>query len=206
MSSAADGKAAQASRGTEADLIARSQAGDRGAFDELVLANADRLYAVVLRFTADPDEAEEVMQEAFLRAWRSITRFQGRSAFFTWLYRIGINEAKRRAGRRPPPGKETSLEDSPIDQAPDWSEAPEVRAEQGDLRRVLEEAIRELPDAYREPLVLRDIEGRSTREAAEMMELGEAAFKSRLHRARMAVRRVIDEYYLDADERRSEAG
>ena len=200
MSAAADGKAAQVSRGVEANLIARSQAGDRGAFDELVLANADRLYAVVLRFTADPDEAEEVMQEAFLRAWRSIARFQGRSAFFTWLYRIGINEAKRRAGRRPPPGKETSLEDSPIDQAPDWSEAPEVRAEQGDLRRTLEEAIRELPDSYREPLVLRDIEGLSTREAAEMMELGEAAFKSRLHRARMTVRRVIDEYYLAAGE------
>jgi RNA polymerase sigma-70 factor (ECF subfamily) len=184
----------------ETELIARSQAGDRAAFEELVRTNADRLYAVVLRFTGDPDEAEEVMQEAFLRAWRSIARFQGRSAFFTWLYRIGINEAKRRAGRRPAPGKEVSLEDSPIDQAPDWSEAPEVRAEQDDLRRALEAAIRELPDSYREPLVLRDIEGLSTREAAEMMELGEAAFKSRLHRARMTVRRAIDEYYVAAGE------
>ena len=159
-------------------------------------ANSDRLYAVVLRFTADPVEAEEVLQEAFLRAWRSIARFQGRSAFFTWLYRIGINEAKRRAGRRPAGGKEVSLEDSPIEQAPDWSEAPEVRAEQAELRQILEEAIRELPDSYREPLTLRDIEGHSTREAAAMMELGEAAFKSRLHRARMTVRRVIDAYYL----------
>ena len=163
-------------------------------------ANADRLYAVVLRFTADPTEAEDVMQEAFLRAWRSIGRFQGRSAFFTWLYRIGINEAKRRAARRPAPGKETSLEESPIDQAPDWSEAPEPRAEQSDLRRALEEAINTLPLAYRGPLVLRDIEGLSTRQAAEVMELGEAAFKSRLHRARMTVRRAMDEYFLKGED------
>lgn len=187
------------SRPNEADLVARAQKGDQAAFEELVRANADRLYAVVLRFTADPAEAEEVMQEAFLRAWRSIGRFQGRSAFFTWLYRIGINEAKRRASRRPPPGRETSLEESPIDQAPDWSEAPELRAEQADVRRALKEAIDELPIGYRAPLVLRDIEGLSTREAAEVMELGEAAFKSRLHRARMAVRRSLDQYFLEAE-------
>lgn len=201
MNAAAEGKAAQpASRRRETELVTRAQAGDRAAFEELVRANTDRLYAVVLRFTADPVEAEEVLQDAFLRAWRSIARFQGRSAFFTWLYRIGINEAKRRAGRRPAAGKEVSLEDSPIEQAPDWSEAPEVRAEQAELRQILEEAIRELPDSYREPLILRDIEGHSTREAAAMMELGEAAFKSRLHRARMAVRRVIDAYYLAGGE------
>jgi RNA polymerase sigma-70 factor, ECF subfamily len=184
-----------ASASDERELVERSRAGDRFAFEELVRRHADRLYAVVLRFVADADEAEEVTQEAFLRAWRSIGRFEGRSRFFTWIYRIGINEAKRRAERKPLASAAASIEDSPIEDAPDWSDAPEFRAEQSDLRRPLEEAVRALPPEYRAPLILRDVEGLSTQEAAEVMELGEAAFKSRLHRARLAVRRSVDQYY-----------
>ena len=153
--------------------------------------------AVVVRFVADADEAEEVTQETFLRAWRSIDKFELRSQFFTWLYRIGINEAKRRAERRPPAATVRSIEDTPIEDAPDWSEAPELRAEQGQLRRVLEDAVRALPIEYRAPLILRDVEGLSTEQAADVMELGEAAFKSRLHRARLAVRRAVDQYYFE---------
>jgi RNA polymerase sigma-70 factor, ECF subfamily len=183
----------------EARLVERSKAGDRLAFEELVRRHADRLYGLVLRFVANADEAEEVTQEAFLRAWRSIEKFEHRSQFFTWLYRIGINEAKRRAERRPPPGRIASIEDSPVEDAPDWSEAPESRTEQGQLRRVLEDAVRALPIEYRAPLILRDVEGLSTEEACEVMELGEAAFKSRLHRARLAVRRAVDQYYSEDD-------
>jgi RNA polymerase sigma-70 factor, ECF subfamily len=183
----------------EAALVERAQGGDRAAFEELVRRHADRLYAVVLRFAADGDEAEEVTQEAFLRAWRSIDRFEGRSRFFTWLYRIGINEAKRRAGRRPPT-RVVSLDDEPIPEAPDWSEAPETRLGQTDLRRVLEETIRSLPLEHRTPIILRDVEGLTTAEAAEVMELSEAAFKSRLHRARLVVRRALDAYFLEAGE------
>jgi RNA polymerase sigma-70 factor (ECF subfamily) len=184
---------------TEAGLVERARAGDQRAFEGLVRRHADRLYAVVLRFVADAEEAQEVTQEAFLRAWRSIGDFEGRSQFFTWLYRIGINEAKRRAARsnRVPV---VSLDDEPIPEAPDWSEAPQSRLEQGDLRRVLETAIRNLPFEYRVPLILRDVEGLSTGEAAEIMELGEAAFKSRLHRARLAVRRALDQYFLEGRE------
>jgi RNA polymerase sigma-70 factor (ECF subfamily) len=182
----------------EAVLVDRAKAGDREAFEELVRRHAERLYAVVLRFVADGDEAQEVTQEAFLRAWRSIARFEGRSRFFTWLYRIGINEAKRRAGRQPPVPV-ASLENEPVPEAPDWSEAPETRWEQADLRRVLERAIRRLPIEYRATIVLRDVEGLSTTEAAEVMDLGEAAFKSRLHRARLTVRRAVDEYFLEAE-------
>jgi RNA polymerase sigma-70 factor, ECF subfamily len=101
--------------------------------------------------------------------------------------------------RRPAAGAVGSIEDSPIEDAPDWSEAPEFRSEQSDLRRVLEEAVRALPPEYRAPLILRDVEGLSTQQAAEVMELGEAAFKSRLHRARLAVRRAIDRYYLQGE-------
>jgi RNA polymerase sigma-70 factor, ECF subfamily len=182
----------------EAALVARAQDGDRAAFEELVRRHADQLYAVVLRFAADRAAAEEVTQETFLRAWQGIGRFEGRSRFFTWLYRIGINEAKRRAARQPPAGV-VSLDDEPIPEAPDWSDAPETRMRQRDLRRVLEEAIRSLPVGYRAALVLRDVEGLTTREAAEVMDLGEAAFKSRLHRARLAVRRALDEYFLEEE-------
>jgi RNA polymerase sigma-70 factor (ECF subfamily) len=178
----------------ESRLIELARGGDRAAFEELVRRHADRLYRVVLRFSVGPEEAEDITQEAFLRAWRSIGRFRGRSQFFTWLYRIGINEAKRRHERRPPTGAVTSIEDSPRD-APDWSESPERRVQQRDTRIVLERAVRTLPFKYRAPLILRDVEGLSTAEAAEVMGLREAAFKSRLHRARLSVRRALDEYF-----------
>ena len=183
----------------EVALVERAQGGDRAAFEELVRRHADHLYAVVLRFVADRGAAEEVTQEAFLRAWRSIGRFERRSRFFTWLYRIGINEAKRRAARQPP-ATVVSLDDEPIPEAPDWSEAPETRLQHNDLRRLLEDAIRALPIEYRTPIILRDVEGLTTQEAAEVMDLGEAAFKSRLHRARLAVRRALDEYFLEEEE------
>lgn len=183
----------------EEQLVRRAQAGDRDAFEELVRRHADRLYAVVLRFAADREVAQEVTQEAFLRAWRGIARFQQRSRFFTWLYRIGINEAKRRAEREPA-DRTVSLDEEPILEAPDWSQAPETRAEQRDLRRVLEDSIRALPIEYRTPVILRDVEGLTTEEAAEVMELSEAAFKSRLHRARLVLRHALDEHFLEAGE------
>jgi RNA polymerase sigma-70 factor (ECF subfamily) len=184
---------------TDEALVERARGGEREAFEELVRRHADRLYAVVLRFLGNPGEAEEVTQEAFMRAWRGIDGFRGGSQFFTWLYRIGLNEAKRLASRRPTAGRVASLEDDPIPEAPDWSEAPEVRTGQNELREALEDAIRHLPMEYRATIILRDVEGLSTREAAEVMDLGEAAFKSRLHRARLAVRRALDQYFLNAE-------
>jgi RNA polymerase sigma-70 factor (ECF subfamily) len=184
---------------TDETLVERAGAGEREAFEELVRRHADRLYAVILRFLGDRGQAEEATQEAFLRAWRGIHRFQGRSQFFTWLYRIGLNEAKRQAARQGSAGQVRSLEDEPVTEAPDWSDAPEVRVGRDEIRQVLEDAIRALPLEYRATIILRDIEGLSTRDAAEAMDLGEAAFKSRLHRARLAVRRALDEYFLEAE-------
>jgi RNA polymerase sigma-70 factor (ECF subfamily) len=174
----------------ESRLIEMARGGDRAAFEELVRRHADRLYRVVLRFSTGPEEAEDITQEAFLRAWRNIGSFRGRSQFFTWLYRIGINETRRRHERRSP----ASIEQSPLEDAPDWSESPERRAQQRDTRVELERAVRALPFKYRAALILRDVEGLSTAEAAEVMGLREAAFKSRLHRARLRVRRALDEY------------
>jgi RNA polymerase sigma-70 factor (ECF subfamily) len=174
----------------ERRLVAQAQAGERLAFEELVRIHSDRLYAVVLRLCPGPHEAEEVTQEAFLRAWRAIGRFDGRAQFFTWLYRIGVNEAKRRATRGERRLHTVSLEQSHTE-PPDARSAPEPNLERSELRVALERSVRTLPFAYRAPLVLRDIEGLSSREAAQILGVSEAAFKSRLHRARTSVRKAL---------------
>jgi RNA polymerase sigma-70 factor, ECF subfamily len=173
------------------DLVRLAQQGRRDAFEELVRRHADRLYGVVLRFLGDPTETEEVVQETFPRAWRGIGSFERRAQFFTWLYRIGLNEARRRATRRPPQDT-VSIEQGALESYPDLRQAPEPRAEQRDVRAALERSVRALPAKYRAPLILRDVEGLSTEQAAAIMGLREAAFKSRLHRARLAVRQSIE--------------
>jgi RNA polymerase sigma-70 factor (ECF subfamily) len=184
----------------EQALVSRAQAGDREAYETLVRHNADRLFAVVLRFSSSEADAEEATQEAFLRAWRNIGRFRGDARFFTWLYRIGVNEAKRILERRPSTDTVVSVEDRPIDDVADVSPDAHARVEAAELRRVLERAIRRLPEKYRAAVVLRDVERLSTAEAAELLGLREAAFKSRLHRGRMALRADVALYVLDAEE------
>jgi RNA polymerase sigma-70 factor, ECF subfamily len=190
----------------EPALIARARDGDRAAFESLVLRHADRLYAVVLRFTESDADAEEATQEAFVRAWRSIGRFRGDARFFSWLYRIGVNEAKRIAERGPRPGTVVSTEERPVDDIGDHRPGPAPRAEQAELREVLEAAVRRLPAKYRAPVVLRDVEGLSTTEAAQALGLREAAFKSRLHRGRMALRREVAGYLAPEDPAPAPAG
>lgn len=180
--------------GDERELVARAKAGDERAFEQLVRENADGLYAVVVRMLGDRHEAEEVTQEAFLRAWRGIGAFEGNSRFFTWLYRIGINEARRRGARNANTFKAGAREEHPGTEPADLSEAPEPVAHRRELQRVLNEVIARLDPDYRAPLVLRDIEGLTTSEAAAAMGLGEAAFKSRLHRARLTVRKAVEDY------------
>lgn len=178
-------------------LVARAQAGDRAAFEQLVRRHADRLHAVVRRICADDLVAQEVTQETFLRAWRALPSFKGDAQFFTWLYRIGVNEANRHLGRRPPAGTVGSLEEQLTEPA-DPGPGPGRAAEGGELRAALENAVRGLEPTYRAPLVLRDIEGLSTAQAAEILGIGEAALKSRLHRARMAVREAVADYVPDS--------
>lgn len=177
----------------DAALVARAQQGDRLAFEELVRIHADRLHAVVLRTVNDRHEAEEATQEAFLRAWRSIERFKGDSQFFTWLYRIGVNEGRRVSARRSSRQPLASLDEQLLEPA-DPGPGPAAATEHRDLRSALETAIAALEPRYRAPLVLRDVEGLSTTEAARAMGLGEAAFKSRLHRARLVVREHVQAY------------
>ena len=161
------------------------------AFEELVMRHADGVYVVLRRFGLDDDEARDVAQETFLRAWRGLPRFEGRARFFTWLYRIAYNEAQRRLSKRPPAGAVVSTEDRPLDDLAADAPGPDEEVEREELRDALAAALRELPVDLRAPVVLRDVEGLSTREAASVLDLGEAAFKSRLHRGRMALRRLL---------------
>jgi RNA polymerase sigma-70 factor, ECF subfamily len=180
-------------RDSDSKLVSRAQAGQREAFEELVRRHADHLYSVVRHLCGSVEEAEDVTQESFLRAWRGINAFRGSSLFFTWLYRIGINEAKRRREHQPPPAIVVGFDGGAEIDPPDVRASPDERASEAELRRALEQAVRALPLKYRAPLILRDIEGLSNSEAASVLELGEAAFKSRLHRARSAVRKAVEQ-------------
>jgi len=182
--------------GTEASLLARAQAGDVAAFERLSSAYADRLFMLLLRLLGDRGEAEDVAQEVMLRAWQGISRFRGQSSYFTWLYRIAVNEANRaleKRARRPagvPIGAdELQLPDSPLLD-------PSRQAENNELREALARALAELPPALRTAIVLRDVEGLSTQEAAEIAGIGQAAFKSRLHQARLRARAAIGDQAL----------
>jgi RNA polymerase sigma-70 factor (ECF subfamily) len=184
---------------TETGLVARARAGDMDAFEQLAGAHADRLFAVLLRLLSNRSEAEDVTQEVMLRAWRGIGRFNGRSLFFTWLYRIAINEANRsleKSSRRP---MSVSIDAEALWVPADAEDGPARRLEQAELRQALSKALADLPPDYRTAIVLRDVEGLSTQQAAEIVGVGEAAFKSRLHQARLRVRAAIgDEALIDA--------
>jgi RNA polymerase sigma-70 factor (ECF subfamily) len=185
---------------SEHELVARARAGDQEAFADLVIQNADRVYGALRRFGLDPDEADEVAQEVFVRAWRGLARFEERSRFATWLYRIAFNEAQRRLTRRPPPRvPDGDREDAvaALRESPDLG--PEAQTLDREFERTLEMALDQLPADWRAAVVLRDVEGLSTHDAAEIAGIGEAAFKSRLHRGRMQLRALL-EPYLEPEE------
>ena len=192
-----DGTGSKLQIADEKGTVEKAQQGDRRAFEELVRAHSDKLYASVLRLVGDRKDAEEATQEAFLRAWRSIGKFKGQSSFFTWLYRIGINEAKRRIERRPT-AEMLSL-DAEREETGSVSKRPDHRDADPTMSRQLLESISSLSFEYRAPLVLRDIEGLSAREGAETMEISEAAFKSRLHRARLKMRKELKDYLVSEE-------
>lgn len=176
---------------TEASLVGRAQAGDVGAFERLSSAYADRVFMLLLRLLGDRDEAEDVAQEVMLRAWQGITHFQGRSSYFTWLYRIAVNEANRaleKRGRRPS-GVSIGADELQLPASPALE--PARQAEASELRAILGRALADLPPPLRTAIVLRDVEGLSTQEAAEITGVSQAAFKSRLHQARLRVRAAV---------------
>ncbi len=177
-------------------LISRARAGDESAFAQLVTEHSARVYGALRRFGLNRQEADEVAQEVFVRAWRGLPRFEERSQFSTWLYRIAFNEAQRwLARRRPPTASSRTDDEDTIAALPDATGAgPQARTLDREFEQVLEEALSELPADLRAAVVLRDLEGLSTEEAAAVAGVRQAAFKSRLHRGRMKLRVLLEPY------------
>jgi RNA polymerase sigma-70 factor (ECF subfamily) len=166
---------------------------DPAAFQGLVEEYADRLYSLALRITGSAEDAQDAVQDTFLSAYRQRAQFRGESAVGTWLYRIALNAALQRVrARRPVEHLEATGYDR--SRVVDWSDDLSRRAEFGELRLAIEQGIALLPDEARAALVLRDVEGFSTAEAADILEVSEAALKSRLHRARVLLRQYLADY------------
>ena len=182
--------------GRELELLGRAKCGDVAAFEHLARPHVGSLFATTLRLVGDPSEAEDVMQETLLRAWKGIGGFRGRSGFSTWLYRIAINEANRsfKKGTRRP--ETTGLTDAQPQLSSPPHNGPARQAESKELRDAVRTALLALPLPYRTAVVLRDIEGLSTREAAHVAGIGEAALKSRLHQARLKIRAELGDEAL----------
>jgi RNA polymerase sigma-70 factor (ECF subfamily) len=168
-------------------------AGERGAFERLVEELADRVYNIALRITGDTNDAEDATQEAFLAAWRGWGGFRHQSSPTTWLYRIAVNSALQRVRRRRPTDYLTDIDDEASVQ--DWSASVAELAEQGELRDLVLGGLAQLEPEQRAALVIRDIDGLSTAEAAEVLDISVPALKSRLHRARAALRQHLADYF-----------
>jgi RNA polymerase sigma-70 factor (ECF subfamily) len=187
----------------EHGLLKDAASGDTGALEALMNRYSGRVYRLAYGITRNPADAEEIVQDVFLQMVRKGADFEGRSALASWIHRVATNVAlnKRRGKRRE---VETSLEDClPAYEADghragpraflvaDWSERPDAELLSGETRRVLEEAIDRLPDHYRAVLILRDVEELSNEEVAESVGDSVPAVKTRLHRARMALREIL---------------
>lgn len=177
------------------------QAGDREAYAAMVEQYSDQLYRLALRMLGNPQEAEDVVQETYLNAFRAIHRFEGRSSLGTWLYRIAANQALMRLRKNQPdlvsvdeplPGKEGSLIPR---QLKDWCCLPEKDFMTHETQEQLELAINMLSPALKAAFVLRDLHGLSTREAADVLDISESAVKTRLLRARLELREIMSEYF-----------
>lgn len=185
----------------EKELLGRLKAGDRGAFAEMVEQHSPRIFNLALRMMEDPAEAEEILQETFLRAAKHIGSFRGQSSLGTWLYRIGTNLALMRLRRNRPVS--ISLDDTaeeyvaPLLPVEEWSDRPESELLNREAREEMQRAILDLPDTLRIVFVLRDIEGLSTAETADVLDLSISAVKSRLLRARLALRDDLSRYFSE---------
>lgn len=184
---------------SEAELLIRARDGDVDAYAEFVRTFERRVRALLGRLLDDERDVEEAAQDTFVQAWRNLSRFRGDAQPFTWLYRIAVNEALQRTRRK-------KLDLRPLDDlSPGDSSFFDARAnvdalaENRELSSFLAAQLRELPFEYRAPLVLRDIEGWSNQEVADALELSLPAAKSRIHRARIQLRDVVDS-------RRAQAG
>jgi len=183
-------------RASDQLLVDRVKAGEKHAFDLLVLKYQHRIIKLILRYVKDPAEALDVSQEAFLKAYRALPKFRGESAFYTWMYRIAINTAKNHlvaASRRPLNSAAEISEPEEFDWHPRMqnSDSPEGQAMGDELRQVLQTTIDSLPDDLRTAIMLRELDGLTYEEIAQVMECPVGTVRSRIFRAREAIDKNI---------------
>jgi RNA polymerase sigma-70 factor (ECF subfamily) len=185
----------------ESVLVDAARNGDVGAFEQLVRRYDRNVFRIAQHITQNREDAEDVVQDAFLKAFRNLGQFQGQSKFYTWLVRIAVNEALMRLRRRRPE-RMVSLdedvkteEDSMPREVADWSPNPEQLYSQAELKDILSKTIQGLPPGFRAVFVLRDVEALSTEETAEALNLSIPAVKSRLLRARLQLRERLNKFF-----------
>jgi RNA polymerase sigma-70 factor, ECF subfamily len=185
----------------EFSLVQAAKGGDVEAFGELVKRYDRNVFRIANHITQNREDAQDVVQDAFLKAYENLEQFQGQSKFYTWLVRIAVNEALMKLRRRRP-GRIVSLdedvqtdEDSMPREVADWSPNPEQLYNQAELKDILGKTIQGLPPSFRTVFVLRDVEGLSTEETAQALNLSIPAVKSRLLRARLQLRERLNKYF-----------
>ncbi len=179
------------------------QAGDRAEFARMVDAYSAMIYRLGLKMLNNPQDAEDVLQETFIKAFRNLDRFDGRASVSTWLYRIATNEALMLLRKKHPesisvetPWEEDDEEQEPL-QIVDWCCLPENELMSAEVREYLDQAADKLPARLKVVFVLRDIEGLSTRETANVLDISETAVKTRLSRARLRLREELTMYFSE---------
>jgi len=192
---------------SDAALVEALRREDPEASEQLVETFGDRVYRLALRITGSNEDAEEAAQDALWTAARKISTFKGESAFGSWLYRIAANAAYQKLRTRKAKSREIAMDDvlptldddgRHFEPMADWSERVDEQALQGELRRVLSDAIDGLPADYRTALVLHDVEGLSNPDIAETLGISLPAVKSRVHRSRLFVRKQLADYMKTA--------
>ena len=186
---------------SDLSLVRRVQRGERGAYDLLVLKYQHKVVKLVMRYLGDPADAEDVAQEAFIKAYRALPQFRGDSAFYTWLYRIAINTAKNALAARNRNPVTYDLDMQSNDEAAEMigrlkdPETPEGLALTEEIRTIVNAAIGELPEDLRTAIVLRELEGMSYEEIAAAMDCPVGTVRSRIFRAREAIDRRLREVF-----------
>ena len=197
---------------TDLSLVRRVQRGDKGAFDALVLKYQHKVVKLVMRYVRNPAEAEDIAQEAFIKAYRALPQFRGDSAFYTWLYRIAINTAKNAVVSRDRSPVEYDLDRNNNDESYDMqgrmkdSETPEGLVLTDEIRSIVNAAIEALPEDLRTAIVLRELEGLSYEEIAAAMDCPVGTVRSRIFRAREAIDRRLREVFEGGLGRAEELG
>lgn len=182
-------------READEQLVAKVQRGDKRSFDFLVLKYQHKVLALVRRFVRDHAEAEDVAQEAFIKAFRAINSFRGESAFYTWLYRIAVNTAKNSLdARKRRPGSDVDIDDVEeygFSENLKTEENPESLLATQDLQRIVDETLAALPEELRRALMLREFDGLAYEDIAQVMDCPIGTVRSRIFRAREAVDNAI---------------